>query len=249
MAEAKGFGQSAQDKLIIMLLLALVAGALLLGYFYGQLTALKGGTGLGSGSANPTAQAPTGQAAPEVPTGPLSDELWAAVQTGVAATKGDANAPVTIVEFLDYRCGFCGRHAEETYPEIIKNYVDTGQVKYMVRALPFLGPESDNAAQAALCAADQGGDETYFAYHDLLFENVSTLSNQVYKDLAADLGLNASQFGQCLDDGKYVDKVQEDMALAMQVGANGTPTFFINGNIMIGAQPYSAFETAIEAEL
>lgn len=238
--------QATMEKLVLVLTAGLIVGSFFLGYFYGQLRLMRDGgfAAAPTGGAAPTA---AGQEEPQL--GPLSADQWEMVMEGAAAAQGSESAPVTIVEFLDYRCGFCARYATETYPQIKRDYVDTGKVRYLVRALPFLGPESGNAAQAALCAADQGGDRVYFDYHDLLFANSSTLSNQTYKDLAGQLSLNATAFATCLDGGKYAAQVEAEAGLAMQVGANGTPTFFINGNPLVGAQPYANFQAAIDAEL
>lgn len=232
------------NKIVYGLGGALVVAALFVGYLYGQLSALK--TTPSKTNDSNVAAADTQEV---LPPEPLTEEVWKEVVAKPAAVEGNEKASVTIAEFMDYRCSFCGKYASETYPDIKKNYVDTGKVRYMVRALPFLGEESGFAAQAALCAADQGGDEAYFKFHDKLFENSATLSSATYEKIAGEVGLNAKTLGKCVADGKFADKVKEDMALAMKVGANGTPTFFINGEMLVGAQPYAAFEAAIEAAL
>lgn len=246
---SSSFGESTQDKVIIVLGLALVVGAFFLGNFYGQLSTLRSGGNSLAGS--PIAPGQDDQFAPEAPQGPLTDEQWQAVLSDPAAVKGDANAPVTIVEFTDYQCPFCKRHFDETAGLIDSNYIDSGQVRLLVRDLPLpFHDVAPLAAQAARCAGDQ---DRYWDMYELLFDNQQVWSSgdatSEFKSYAGQIGLNQGTFDSCLDSGQYADAVDADLALASQVGASGTPTFFINGNILVGAQPFSAFEAAIEAEL
>lgn len=166
------------------------------------------------------------------------------------AMKGDANAPVTIVEFTDYQCPYCGRYSKETLPEIVKNYVDTGKVKYVLRDFPLnFHPNAKPAANAAECVREQGGDDMYFEYHDVLFANQETLDLDSLKKFAADFDIDQEEFASCVDDGKYNTEVDEDFAEGAKYGVQGTPTFFINGTYLSGAQPYANFEAAIEEAL
>jgi len=163
------------------------------------------------------------------------------------AVLGDPNAPVTIVSFEDYQCPYCGRAFQDTFPQIKKDYIDTGKVKMVFRDFPLsFHPEALPAAEAAECAGDQG---KYWEYHDELFKNQQLLSSSLYPQLASQLGLDTAKFQQCLDSGKHTQEVQNDFAYGSQAGVSGTPTFFINGVMLVGAQPYSAFKQVIDAEL
>jgi protein-disulfide isomerase len=185
------------------------------------------------------------------PAAELSDELWQELLKAPAAVKGSQEAEITIVEFTDYQCPFCKRYADQTLGQLEKNYVATGKVKYVIHDLPLpFHSNAQPAAEAARCAAEQ---DKYWPYHDKLFEKQTEWSegeSQTWlKQYAAQLGLDQGQFNSCLDEGKYKQAVEDDAALAQKAGASGTPTFFINGKKLVGAQPYAAFKTIIEAEL
>lgn len=169
------------------------------------------------------------------------------VDEGNGAVQGDANAPVTIIEFSDYECPFCGRAFQQTYPLIKENYIDTGKVRYVFRDFPLsFHPNAQKAAEAARCAGDQ---DKYWEMHDKLFQNQATLSVDNYKKWARELGLNGATFDSCLSSNKYADEVQADLAYGSSLGVSGTPAFFINGQMVSGAQPYSVFQQTIDAEL
>ena len=174
---------------------------------------------------------------------------------------GDKNAPVTIIEFSDYECPFCKRHFDQTFPDIKKDYIDTGKVKLVYRDLPlsFHEPMASIEAIAANCAREQGGDSVYFKIHDEMFVKTTSNGTGLKKDdlyqFAADLGLNTTQFKSCLDADKYRDEIKKDMADGDKAGATGTPSFFIGkstsdgiieGTKIVGAQPYSAFKSIID---
>ncbi len=172
------------------------------------------------------------------------------VEAGDSPVKGDANAPVEIIEFSDYECPFCGKFYTETLPLIEENYVKTGKVKLVFKDFPLnFHPNAQKAAEAARCARDQGGDEAYFKMHDKLFDNQASLSEANYKVWAKELGLDSAKFDICLMSDKFAGAVQEDLAYGQQVGVSGTPGFFINGVKVEGAQPYSVFERVIESAL
>jgi protein-disulfide isomerase len=159
---------------------------------------------------------------------------------------GDANAPVTIIEFSDYECPFCTRFWSQTLPQIKTNYIDTGQVKLVYRDFPLgFHANAQKAAEAAECAEDQG---KYWEMHDKLFET-GALDVSSLKQHAADLGLDSSQFDSCLDTGKYTSEVQKDIQDGAAAGVSGTPSFFINGVKVVGAQPYAAFQQIIDSQL
>ncbi len=178
---------------------------------------------------------------PAAPTGPVD------VSAENDAVRGDANAPVTIVEFSDFQCPFCGKYFSETFGQIKSQYIDTGKVKYIFRDFPLsFHQNAKNAAMAAECVKAEGGDKVYFEYHDTLYKNQNSLDADNLKKFAKDLGVDISK---CLDDQKYASEVDADMADGQKYGVKGTPAFFIDGNLLSGAQPFSAFQTAIDAEL
>jgi len=161
------------------------------------------------------------------------------------AFKGDADAPVTIIEFSDYECPFCGRFYSQTLPEIQEKYIDTGKVRLVYRDFPLgFHAQAQKAAEAAECAGEQ---DKYFDMHDLLFE--SGLGDSKYSDYAEDIGLDVDAFEECLDSDAMASEVQSDFSAGQAAGVTGTPAFFVNGQKLVGAQPFSVFEAAIEAAL
>jgi len=161
--------------------------------------------------------------------------------------KGDKNAPVTIIEFSDFQCPFCGKFFKETFGQIDEKYIKTGKVKMVFRDFPLSFHENaQKSAEAAECADEQG---KFWEYHDMLFENQEKLSVEDLKRYAVELGLDKDKFDSCLDSEKYKDEVKKDFSDGQKYGVSGTPAFFINGKLVSGAQPFSAFEKVIEAEL
>jgi len=160
---------------------------------------------------------------------------------------GDKNAPVTIVSFEDYQCPFCKRAFDQTFPQLKREYIDTGKVKYVYRDFPLsFHPQAQSAAEASECADEQG---KFWEYHDAIFQNQQSLGSALYTQLAEQLNLDVDQFQQCVDSGKFRQEVQDDFSYGSSVGVSGTPTFFINGIKLVGAQPYQAFKQVIDAEL
>lgn len=177
---------------------------------------------------------------------------------------GNKNAPLTLIEFSDYECPFCKRYFTETFPEIKKNYVDTGKLKIVFRdyPLPFHNPLATTEAIAANCSREQGGDAVYYKYHDEVFNRTKSNGQGLAKDelykIAADLKLNAGNFKSCLDSEKSKDEIAKDTADGSAAGVSGTPTVFIgksasDGTItatkVVGAQPYSSFKTVLDQML
>jgi protein-disulfide isomerase len=198
--------------------------------------------------AAPTANAPAAPAAP-------SNETPADVDDD--AMLGDEDATVTIVEFTDYQCPFCGRHYEQTHKQIVSEYVDTGKVKLVVRDFPLgFHPHAQKAAEATECAADQ---DKFWEMHDKLFQTQGTWSGLAdaipsFKQYAKDLGLNAGTFDGCLDGGTHAQEVKDDMAAGSAAGIDGTPGFWIigedgTGQKISGAYPFDSFKAAIDAKL
>lgn len=165
-----------------------------------------------------------------------------------SAILGDANAPVTIIEYSDYQCPFCEKFHTQTFPELKKQYIDTGKAKFVYQDFPFLSADSNAAAEATHCAADQG---KYWEYHNYLFthqgqENSGWAAAANQKIFAKAIGLNTTQFNSCLDAGKYKQLVVDEKTAGAGYGVNGTPSFFINGQLIVGAQPLDAFAQVID---
>lgn len=161
--------------------------------------------------------------------------------------KGSADAPITIIEFSDFECSFCARFTADALPQLIKTYIDTGKVKLVFRDYPLpFHKNAQKAAEAAECAVEQG---KFWEYHDKVFANQNSLGVTSLKQYAKDLGLDSAKFDQCLDSGKMAQEVKKDFSDGTAYGVDGTPTFFINGVKLVGAQPLEAFAQIIEQEL
>lgn len=160
--------------------------------------------------------------------------------------EGPDNAPVTIIEFSDYQCPYCIKWYQEVYKQLMGTYKD--KVRFVYRDFPLesLHPEARPAAEAAGCAGEQGA---YWQFHDALFSQKYELGRDSYLKYAADLGLDGTKFSQCLSEQRYSSEVDADIKAASQIGVNSTPTFFINGRILVGAQPFEAFQQYIDQEL
>lgn len=165
----------------------------------------------------------------------------------VAATgpaKGPGDAKVTIVEFSDFQCPYCSR-AESSVDEVMEKYA--GKVKLVFRHFPLsFHANAPKAAEAAMCAEQQG---KFWEMHKVLFANQQALGVDDLKKHAASIGLDQAKFDQCLDSGAMKAKVDADTAAGGEAGVSGTPAFFINGKLISGAQPFSAFQKVIDAEL
>jgi protein-disulfide isomerase len=157
---------------------------------------------------------------------------------------GGAKAPVTIIEFSDYQCPFCGR-AEGVVDQVMKKYGDKVRLVYRDYPLP-MHPYARPASEAANCANAQG---KFWEYHAKLFANQTALSEDNLKSYAKDVGLDTAKFDQCLADKPYKAAIDKDMSDGEKVGVNGTPAFFINGRMLSGAQPLEKFQEVIDEEL
>lgn len=158
---------------------------------------------------------------------------------------GSASAPVTLVEFSDYQCPFCGR-VEPTLKQLRDTYGDKIRLVWKDFPLTQIHPQAFKAGEAAHCAGDQG---KYWELHDVLFSNQQALMPDDLKRHAARIGLNADAFSQCLDSSKYGERVRDGVSEGGDLGVNSTPTIFINGRRLSGAQPYEAFVAIIDEEL
>ncbi len=175
------------------------------------------------------------------------------IPLGDAPVKGDPDAPITIVEYSDYQCPFCSRFANETLPSLVEQFVDTGKVKLVFKDFPLsqIHPQAQQAAEAARCVRELSGtDEAYWQMHDRLFETQEEWSGAanaagLFAGYAGDLGLAAEDVEACLDSGRHAAAVQVDFEEGVSFGVGGTPTFFINGQPLVGAQPLENFSQAI----
>ncbi len=174
------------------------------------------------------------------------EEIVALLTKGTS--KGSESAPVTIVELSDFQCSYCRSFWKETLPRIEEAHIKTGQVRFVYRHFAILGDHSVAAAQAADCAGEQ---RKFWEYHDRLFASQGpfAFTKQNLKRYAKELGLDSAAFNQCLDSGRYAQKVDAETGVGKMLGLRGTPSFFINGRPLIGAHPYETFQDLIEEEL
>jgi protein-disulfide isomerase len=181
-------------------------------------------------------------------------EMLVGVEGG--AIYGKPDAKVTIVEFSDYQCPFCARYANDTFPQLERDYIETGRVRYVFRDYPIEAahPQAFKAHEAVHCAAEQGKRREM---HKKVFANQRAMSVNDLAAHATALGLDKARFDRCLAQGTQSAKVRSAMSAGEQVGVRGTPTFFVgltepnSPNLkavrrIIGAQPYGAFKTAID---
>ena len=166
---------------------------------------------------------------------------------------GDANAPITVVEFSDFQCPYCSRFFKLTLPSIEENYIKTGKVRLVYRDFPLdIHPQSMTSAIAAECANDQG---KFKEMHDMLFDQQQLWSNNdkavdVFKDFAKKIGLDTKQFSECYGSQKHADEIRKDLVDGAAFGVNGTPGFFINGKTLSGAMPFDlVFKPIFDAVL
>jgi len=173
--------------------------------------------------------------------------------------KGEKDAKITLIEFSDFQCPFCSRHSRDTLPQLEREYIATGKIKYVFRNFPIasIHPLAFKAAEAANCAGEQG---KYWEMHDRLFANQNALGLKDLPNHAKALVLEMPKFQQCLDSGKHAEKIRKDLADGQKAGVQGTPSFFLGltepndgmvkaVRIIRGAQPYTAFKEAIDSLL
>ncbi|CAN5191908.1 hypothetical protein BH11PAT1_BH11PAT1_4440 [soil metagenome] len=242
----------------------LVVGLIIASFLLGMLTTKvqyleKNGTKTPSALTAGTNTTP----APAAAAAPGEDKTPKKVSIDNDPVLGNKDAKVTIIEFSDYECPFCKRHFEQTYPQLKKEYIDTGKAKLVFRDMPLsFHQNAHKEAEAAECVREQGGDELYFKFHDAMFtkttSNGTGLTLTDLPGIADIVGANGQTMQSCLDAGKYTTEVDKDMADAAAVGANATPSFFIGrsdpsgtitGTPIIGAYPIENFKTLIEAAI
>ena len=169
-------------------------------------------------------------------------------EVALAATDpavGSASAPVTIVEFSDFQCPFCLR-VEPTLKQVRQTYGDKVRIVWKDFPLTQIHPQAFKSGEAAHCAGEQG---KFWEYHDRLFANQEALQPENLKKYAADLSLDTAKFNACLDESKFGDRVREGVAQGSRLGVNSTPTIYVNGRLLSGAQPYEVFAAVIDEEL
>lgn len=227
----------------------LIVLLIIVSFFLGMLTTKvqyleKGGT--------PTTQV---QAGNTVGTTPQPTSATAVIpKTGNLPLLGNADAKVTIVEFSDFQCPFCRSFWKDTLPQLKKEYIDTGKVKISYRHYPLsFHPMSQKSAEGAECANDQG---KFWEYHDKIYEKQDaqgqgtiTYTNEDLKTWAGETGMDAATFGTCLESSKHASKVTEDMTAASAGLVDATPAFYVGSQLLVGAQPFSAFKAVIDQQL
>lgn len=241
--------------------ITLLVGALLIagGIFFGDQAIGRAISGL-NGASQLTAMAPSPAAAPSPapsaapPAGPVS-----VASRKDQPTEGKSGAKVTIVEFGDFQCPFCKSFFQNTLPQIKSTYIDTGKAQLIFRHFPLtqLHVNAQISAVAAECANQQG---KFWPYHDLLYTNgqadgtnLDKLSLEKYADQLGlnkgTLGFGKNKFNQCLESNATLATVNADQTEGTKDGVSGTPSFFINGQLLVGTQPFSSFQTAIDNAL
>lgn len=236
-----------QTLAVRLMYVVLLIAFLVIGYLIGKVETLQKGAITAAVPSQPGQAAPQ---QPQAPTAPDQKTVLSKLKTGHLPAIGKDNAKVTIVEFSDFQCPFCGRFYKDSLPQIKKDYIDTGKVKLYFRHFPLdFHPQAKPLAIVAECANDQG---KFWEMHDVIFDNndkVGTMTNEDYKKWAVDMGLDTAKFNNCVDQKQHSDVIDEDQKAGVEVGVSGTPTFYVNGKQLVGAQPFSAFQTAIDAEL
>jgi protein-disulfide isomerase len=180
----------------------------------------------------------------------------ASTDIGTAPYSGNReSAKVAIVEFSDYLCGYCQRHIEQTYPEIIKDYVDSGEVIYVYRDFAIHGEIAEAQAMAGKCVFEDAGLEVYTTYHKNVF---MTEDYDAIYDTAQDAGANRDKVQACVESDKYRDEIDTDYEAGANAGVQGTPGFVVGvldddgnvtGKLIAGAYPYDAFVEVLDSLL
>lgn len=159
---------------------------------------------------------------------------------------GPEDAPVVMIEFSDFECPYCRRHALEVQGRLLEAYGDQIRLVYKDFPLSSIHANAIPAAEAAQCAQEQG---QFWGFHDLLFSMQLGLSPDAYQQYATTLGMDLDSFNECVSERRYSEDVLADYNYAASLGVRSTPTFFINGIAVVGAQPFEVFAQVIDAEL
>ena len=167
------------------------------------------------------------------------------VATDGAPFKGSARAPVTMVKFEDFHCPFC-KNAQPTVAQVLAKYGNKVRLVHRDFPIDSIHPAARKAHEAARCANEQG---KFWRYHDVLYANAPKADVADLKSYAKEVGLDVPAFEKCVASGKFRDAVQKDVDEGTRLGVNGTPSFFINGRLLSGAEPFERFATIIEEEI
>jgi protein-disulfide isomerase len=175
-------------------------------------------------------------------------DLVTALERAPGPAKGAAAAPIVMVDFSDFQCGYCRKYQKETIPKLDRHYIQPGKVRYVYRHLAIFGEASIQAAQASACAFDQG---KFWEYHDALYSSSGPLAFTVarLKQQAANLKLDTNAFQVCFDTRKFAKVVETESLLGRALGATGTPAFLIKGQLVMGAYPFEAFQRFLDEQL
>jgi protein-disulfide isomerase len=221
------------------------AGTFVFGVLF-VISLFTGGFGIGDGVTGGTVREVPSAPSPSIPTGVASVNAEDFVDDD--PVLGNDDAELTIIEFSDFECPFCKRANDDALVQVKSQYVDTGKVKIVYRDFPLtsIHPIAQKAGEAAECADDQG---KFWEYHDLIFERQPSLSQASLKQWAGELGLDQKEFDDCLDSGEHSAEVNKDASDAQRAGGRGTPFFIVGNQALSGAQPFSAFQAAIESQL
>ena len=193
-------------------------------------------------ASNPTQSPAQAQSPSAVPT---QKTVRYTVPVGDSPSIGAANAPVTIIEFSDFECPYCRTWQQEVFPQLMSSYGD--KIRFVYRNFPLSSHANAlPAANAAMCANEQG---KYWEYHDKLFGMTLPLETASYQKYASDLGLDTTKFNDCYNNKRYQTNIQADVTFATSLGVDQTPTFFINGLAVLGAESYDFFKQIIDQEL
>jgi protein-disulfide isomerase len=191
------------------------------------------------------------QQAQSAPQPPKADEP-ATVSVAKLPYLGKTDAPLTLVMFTDYQCPFCSRFETQTLPEIKRQYIDTGKLRFVVRDLPLpFHPNAPKAAEATYCGEEQG---KYWELREKLVNNGDKLDAKQLPEYAKQVGLDVGKFTACLDSGRHAEKVKASAAVAGTIGISGTPSFvvgrskgdMVEGVKLVGAQPFAAFDQKLK---
>lgn len=165
-------------------------------------------------------------------------------------SAGDKSSKVTIIEYSDYECPFCAKFYSESYHKLKEEYIDTGKINFVFKDFPLgFHEKAIPAASAANCVLRDLGDEKYFEMHDKIFSNQHLLSDENFKTWALELGMDSSSYDGCIVDSNIIDEINADLVEGSSLGVTGTPSFLIDGNLVVGAQPYSVIKAEIERAL
>ena len=195
-------------------------------------------------------QADTSATTATDPNAPPTPTIMEFVLADARHIEGSPDAPVTMIEFSDFKCPYCGRFAAESLERLRKEYVSTGQVRFVYKHYAILGQESSRSAEASECIAEQG---KFWEYHDAIFADQattrSTLDDPRLAELAGQVGVDTTAFEECLASGRYTAQISQQSLSVQALGFRGTPSFLINGVALTGAQPFEVFQQVIEEQL